>query len=267
MRYQTKLLLIGLLLILITPPVFTDDGRVTGTLTLDGNSVGDKYAYAWIEPDFFHPNANVLKILISGKLQKDPKSNQISPAVELTVDLGSPSVRFGVNVVKDHGTGSIVSTDDKIIIDNFDQKVVEGRSFHNDTDNSWDITFSAPLSEPAQLPPLGNRLPADGGASVVACRNYLKALKSGVPAEIRKFTTDDFGKIFSSPTMRATILPAMKDKVNDQFQIISGFNDGKITTLFLKPDKSDDIKLSGIVKLVLMEGEWKVSADLFTKFF
>src|SRR5262245_43025302 len=267
MRYLNKLFLLAtLFFILATSIVFAAESQANGKMTLHGKSVSIKYAYAWIEPNDFHPDENTLNILLSEKPQNDPMSKPLAPAVALSLGLSS-SYQWGLQVFTDKGAESIMSTDDRIIINSFDKAAIEGRSFHEDHERSWDVTFSTALLEPVQASPMGDRLSPDGGAPATVYRAYLKALKSGQPAEIRKLTTDDLGKMFSSPTVRTTILTAMKDKVNEEFQVISGFSDGKIATLFLKPDKSDDIKQTGIVKLVLMEGEWKISTDLFTKFF
>ncbi len=131
----------------------------------------------------------------------------------------------------------------------------------------WDIHFLLPLdTESLKAAPLGEPLPADGGPVMTACRSYVNALKSGDPGTIRKFTMSDFGKNFSRPEMRI-LLPNLKNTIRDDISVLSGFSNGSIATLFVKPSGSDDASEMGIVKLVFVNNEWRVSADIFTKFY
>jgi hypothetical protein len=260
-------------ILFISSAFASDSGVIKGNFVSDGKNIELKYGYAWLEPEATE-NDFVLQLLFSEKPQIDPQNqSKFAPiSVNVNVQLTSPDfVRFGSEVIAHEGPVSMLSTSDRIVLTSFDSARIEGRTFHESSEHKWDIEFSLPLltvktAEPIKAVHLGERLPADGGAVGEALRSYLKALKSGDPGSIRKFTKPEFGKMFSTPEVRVRLM-GLKDTFRDDVEILSGFSNGIAATVFVKPAGSNNGSEMGIIKLVLVKNEWKVSADIFTKFY
>lgn len=270
-----KIRLVRVIFLLISSmAVASNESIMKGSLTLNGKTTELKYGYAWLEPDSFgNQDDFVLKLLFSEKPQAEPQNDtkQIPVALVLATQLTSPdSVRYGINLIQDNGSTSMLSAGDRLVISSFTLTNVAGRIYHNLPDSFWNIEFSLPLlsSKNAVKPRaalLGDPLPADGGLQLKTCRSYLTALKSGDPGTIRKYTTHEFGINFSRPEMRIQ-LQTVKNTVRDDVYLLNGLSNGNIATIFVKPSASSKDSEVGIIKLGFVNNEWKVSADIFTKF-
>lgn len=278
MNYKWKFVFFNMLLLITTllslPAIGDEKALFSGKVEIKDKAVPFKHVYAWVEPDFFDKEEWDLVLLLTESIQENPQNQSSKPspiALKLSYSLTSPdTVGGGAQIYLEGDMNAITSTMDKIVLTSCSSNRIEGRAYHKGESESWNFTFAVPLLwktgvEPFKTCFLGKPLPSDSGAPGKAFREYRDALRSGSLDSARKAATEGFGIFLNSKYMTESI-SELKTRIPSDFDIVTGFSDEKIATLFAKRSGTQNIEENGVVKLVMIGKEWKVSADLFTHY-
>ncbi len=278
MNYKWKLVFLSMFLLLTTslfsPAIGNEKAVFSGKVQIKDKDVPFKHIYAWVERDFFDKEEWNLILLFTESIQENPQNQSGKPspiALKLNYSLTSPdTVGGGAQIFLEGEMNAITSTSDEIVLTSCSSNRIEGRAYHEGESESWDFTFAVPLLWKTGVQPfktcyLGKPLPSGGGAPWKAFREYREALRSGSLDSARKAATEGFGKFLNSKYMMASI-SELKTRIPSGFDIVAGFSDEKTATLFAKRSGTQNIEENGVVKLVMIGKEWKVSADLFTHY-
>lgn len=203
-----------------------DDSSVSGTFTVNGEKVELPHAYAWPAEEGFYDEADPTWTLLFVDRALEPRDlgGMVWDAAFLKVGITetaefddepklqaySQSIRFSADHPGNVSGGTYPEVEFTVEADRVKGRVyqAEEQEFFDDT-YQYDFTFDLPLSDPNA--PIGDPLPADGGAPGKAYLAWIEAVHSGDLARLKAIVPAEMAAQFDE---------ASEEEVQEQLEFM-----------------------------------------------
>ena len=270
------------LLILVASAAFADTGKVSGTLTMNGNVSKLKYAYAVPRPDPFDKSKTDTCVIVSDI--ELPQTALLDDMELMSATMKTPinGIQWLINGEKDVISLQIYTTHrkeggtqfssvgaEKLELKDISSSHVAGRLYMPKPDDffgdkyEYDVNFDLPVvavKEPDPKADLkGKMLPAGGGEPGKAYEAYRKVLLAGNIAGLKKAVSKDRVADMNDPDF-PKMLPLVQEMTPKTVKITAGSIDGD-TAILLTEAKEKGEKSTGKITLVKEGGAWKIAKE------
>lgn len=241
------------LTLLLTIPSTAISAKMTvkGTLIANGETVELPYVYVWRKKEgFYDPSDPTWGIIFTQRtLQPREIASHASHSAWVYIgithttefaeqgklEVYSQSIMFSAEAAGNVSGGDYPAID----ITGMESDLVSGRIWHAkpqkvfDDSFQFDLTFSAPLSDPDAPTIIGSPLPAEGGAPGQAYLTWTKTIHAGDMEMLKSIMTAEMAAQFDgvSPEETRKEIAFMQDMTPTDNKIIGGSSDGKTAVL------------------------------------
>ncbi len=242
------------LLLTIPSAAISAEMTVKGTLMANGETVELPYVYVWRKKEgFYDPSDPTWGIIFT---QRSLKPREIAThashsawvyigitqtkefAEQGKLEVYSQSIKFSAEA-----PGNISGGDyPEIELTGLDSELVSGRIWHAkpqkvfDDTFRFDLTFSAPLSDPDAPTIIGSPLPSGGGAPGQAYLTWTKTIHTGDIELLKSIMPAEMAAQFDGvpPEEAQKEIEFMKEMTPTSNRIVSGSSDGETAILQTK---------------------------------
>ena len=239
------------LLLTIPTPEVSAEATVKGTLTANGETVELPYVYVWKKKEgFYNPSDPTWGIIF---VQRELKPREIAGhashsawvyigitqtkefAEQGKLEVYSQSIKFSAEA-----PGNVSGSKyPEIDITGLDSDLVSGRIWHAkpqkvfDDSFQFDLTFSAPISDPDAPTVIGSPLPAGGGEPGQAYLTWTKTIHTGDIELLKSIMPAEMAAQFDgvSPEEAHKEIAFMRDMTPTNNKILGGSSDGETAVL------------------------------------
>lgn len=237
-------------------------GTVKGTFTINGKAYTPKHVYAVAKPDAFDQKQEGIELLFALQPvdEKELASAIPGSGPRLTATLGADGSLYGIAMLYDGGSFSTSGSEQVFEKKAMDASRVAGR-LHSKKEiemsagkGGFDLTFDAPVFREKKAPPpsAAEKTSAAKSPQAKAYESYLRAVRSGDLAALKKCVTKDIAQMLEDPEAKERI-EMVKSITPAKVEYLRVKESGDAATL---EAQSEDGK--GTIECAREGGAWKI---------
>ena len=274
--WQGKLVRGSLAALLVAASPFAataQDGPATGTLTLNGETVALKYAYASAERGFFDKSSEDIRVLLRATPLSDEARTDTFARSHLGRDGAARIVEVVIDAKRQPISGAMYAAAFEGMVSmtgmhnfepqRFEHDGIAGRLFvdgvheFHGTTFQYDATFSAVIPRP----PTPEQVAADlASPPAQAATAWLGAVRAGRLAALRDLLAPDAAASWRAPAGK-TQLAQLRAETPADSRVVSLARPTPTTAIATVNGAraSDGVMLESTIQLALVDGVWKIA--------
>ena len=246
-----------------------------GQLTVAGNKVQLRHAYAIAQPGFFDKTQEDIVVIVTNTPLSDKAvedrwersalaSEGTLKSVEITINSKQQPISVSVKHPAFKASPSGFSSNYILELKTFDEKTVEGRMYCKteqeffDTVYTFDFTFKAEIQRKKEIPPPteAEKTEAANSPQAAIYLQFIKAVNAGDVKTLKNILVADVAKELDGPGKEAMLeFMQMDNYPKAEFQRIMVKGDSAILLLSAQ---DEGLELKGTIEFVKEGDLWKV---------